>query len=393
MTATQAQTLAEGFRARAVRADTDRRVPAENIAELRASGLLQMAVPKRFGGAEPGWEALVETTVTLAAGCPSTAWLFGVFTGHLWLAAHLPLLAQSEIFERRDPLIAAVVRMGGKPPVRDGGGYRFAGAEGRFCSGVHFADWVLVSAPVDGEAAAGSRFFLLPKDAIEIVDDWFTVGLRGTGSCTIRVRDAFVPEHRTLPVPDLARGTTPGMQSHGGPFFRAPFPDAVALALIGVPLGIARAAAECFGRSLRAKCAGMESEQIAEQSPAFVRFGDAAAEIDAALALILADARDLDETPDPRALPHVHAARIRRDLAYAAHRCRFAVTSLFEGGGGTAAYDTSELQRLWRDANVAASHVAFSRDVATPAFVRSYLGLPPSKFARGTAGTDGRTSR
>jgi alkylation response protein AidB-like acyl-CoA dehydrogenase len=381
----QARALAERILPRAPRADTERRVPSENIDDLRAGALLRMAVPKFFGGTELGWGTVVESAAELARGCPSTAWLFGVFVGHIWLLSHLPLQAQREVFETPDPLISAVVRMAGNPPLREGLGYRFSGAEGRFCSGIHFADWVIVGAVADPKTEPDSRLFLLPKNDVEIVDDWFTVGMRGTGSCSIRIADAFVPEYRTVRASDVAAGNSPGVQTHFGSFYRAPFPDAVGFALIGIPLGIARAATECFAQSLRVKFQAMESEQLAEQGPAFVRFSDADADIDAATALIYADARQLDEVPDPRALPAVNAARIRRNLAYAAHRCRFAVTSLFEGGGGMATYDASTLQRLWRDMNAAAAHAMFSREVATPAFARLSLGLPPAKFARRTA--------
>ena len=75
-------------------------------------------------------------------------------------------------------------------------------------------------------------------------------------------------------------------------------------------------------------------------------------------------------------------ARYVRNAAYSANKCRYAVTSLFEASGGSAIYDSFELQRIWRDVNAAAAHNAFMRDKHDPAFGRALLGLPASKFDR-----------
>ena len=69
-----------------------------------------------------------------------------------------------------------------------------------------------------------------------------------------------------------------------------------------------------------------------------------------------------------------------RNAGYSANQCRYAVTRLFEGSGGSAIYDSVDLQRIWRDANAAAAHNAFMRDKLDPAFGRAMLGLPPGKF-------------
>src|SRR2546423_523153 len=80
------------------------------------------------------------------------------------------------------------------------------------------------------------RFMLLPMSEVEVVDDWFTVGMRGTGSCSIRVADAVVPEHRTLNVAAAAGGSTPA----------ALFSIVAPMSLVGPPLGMARGALETF---------------------------------------------------------------------------------------------------------------------------------------------------
>jgi alkylation response protein AidB-like acyl-CoA dehydrogenase len=147
-----------------------------------------------------------------------------------------------------------------------------------------------------------------------------------------------------------------------------------------VPVGIGRAAVAAFAESLRKPMAGFSPEQIAEQSATFARLGVAAADIDAAYASVIENAARIDSAKESTDLSTEQRARIPRDWAYAAQRSRQAVTSLFEAAGGTATYDFSDLQRIWRDANASAQHVAFTWDSAMTGFGRSLVGVPPPKF-------------
>ena len=80
------------------------------------------------------------------------------------------------------------------------GGYRWTG-RGFFSSGVDHCNWLTAAVPIKREGVEGQpdrRWMLIPREDIEIIDDWYTVGLKGTGSKTIIVDDAFVPERRSL---------------------------------------------------------------------------------------------------------------------------------------------------------------------------------------------------
>jgi len=106
------------------------------------------------------------------------------------------------------------------------------------------------------------------------------------------------------------------------------------------------------------------------------------ARADVTAALIFGDAAEIDASPDGSRTSALDRARYVRNAAYGANKCRYAVTRLFEASGGSAIYDTFELQRIWRDVNAAAAHNAFMRDKLDPAFGRALLGLPASKFDR-----------
>jgi 3-hydroxy-9,10-secoandrosta-1,3,5(10)-triene-9,17-dione monooxygenase len=153
------------------------------------------------------------------------------------------------------------------------------------------------------------------------------------------------------------------------------------LSLAGVPIGIARAALSAFAESYGRRLSAFSEEQVAEQGAAFVRISEAHADIEAAAALILDNAVAIDALDDGSAASALDRARYVWNIAYAGNRCRLAVASLFEASGGSAIYDTFELQRVWRDMN-AVAHNSFMRDRSGPMFGRALLGLPPSKFDR-----------
>jgi len=373
-----AAAIAPRVRARARQTEVDRMVPRETIDEIRAAGLFGIVTPKVFGGSELGFASLVEVTTELASACGSTGWVYGVLAGHSWLLNLFPIQAQREIFSDPHALTATVFRLAGKVELISGG-YRLTDGEGRFCSGVDHASWIIVGCPVSGSRGPEPYFFVVPRQDFEIIDDWFTAGMRGTGSRSIRAKDCLIPAHRAVPVQEMATGTSPGARFHARPLYRMPFQDVSPFSLIGAPLGMARAAVRSFGENLGGSVQKLPEDQVGAQAATFARLATASAEIDAAHALALQDAARLDEAPE--AIDPLTRARFLRNWAFAAQTARHAVNRVFEAAGGSGIYDTSELQRIWRDVNSAAQHFAFTWDTAMNNFGRVLIGLPPSAGA------------
>lgn len=378
-----ARSLGPALRTRAARCDTLRSIPEETIEDLHQAGLFQLMVPRKYGGAELGFSELVSTGAEIATACGSSGWVYSVLAGHNWCVALFPERAQAEVFADPRVLTASIFRYPAEVKAVDGG-YRLTNGRGRFSSGIDHSDWVLLGVTV--ERAGGppdARMVLVPKSDVEVVDDWHTVGMRGTGSRTVKIADAFIPEHRSCSMADLARGTSPGARLHAAlPTLRVPFSVGAAWCLVGAPLGMARGAYATFAAGSAGKLRDLRPEQIAEKGPLFARLSSAAAEIDAIFALILADSALLDGKPTASELDLPLRAKLRRDLAFSVGRCRQAVNSLFEAAGGSAIYEGEPLQRIWRDLNAAGGHVAFGWDDAVNDFARASLGLPPSAFSR-----------
>jgi alkylation response protein AidB-like acyl-CoA dehydrogenase len=372
--------LAPAIAARATETQVLRRIPDSSIQELRESGLFAIATPKRFGGSGLAMDAALEATIEIAGACGSTGWVYGVLAGHTWLASKFPMAAQEEVFADPAVLIAALVRLGGTAPERVSGGYRWRGGRGKFCSGIDHSQWVLVGGVVsEADGSDGQRYFLIPRSDIEIEDDWYTAGLRGTGSKSVIVPDAFIPEHRTVPIASMLDGT--GGADHGL-YYRLPFQLVWPLSLPGTALGTARAALAAYTGMVRGKLGALSDEGIAEQSPSFVRIAEAAARIDAAELILLTNARRLNGLRALEDVTPAMRARYRRDNAFAVQEARHATNALFEASGGSGVYETGAMERIWRDNNVSAAHIGFAWDAAATAYGRETLGLGGAKSER-----------
>jgi len=378
-----AKALAPRIRERAAAADRDRRLPDETIGELLESGLFGVMTPRIFGGSELGVAALVDITIELARACGSTGWVYGVLAGHSWMLNLFPEKTQREIHANPGALTATVFRLGGTV-TRVDGGYRLVDGQGRFCSGIDFASWVIVGNAVEVDGSPPEpRFFVVPRNEIEIVDDWQTVGMRGTGSRSIRIADAFIPAHRSVSFAEMSSGRSPGAEFHQAALYRMPFQLIAPFSIIGAPLGIARGVVEDTSAVLTRHFADLDELQAAGRAASLARLGHSAAEIDAATALIARDAMRIDSASSADDLTALEKAAITRDWAYAAQTARHAASRIFESAGGGAIYDASDLQRQWRDVNAAAQHFAFVWDNALVDYGRAAVGLPAMHFRPG----------
>ncbi len=380
-----ARNMQERFRARAKQTEEKRKVPDESIAELRESGLFGIVTPKTFGGSELGFGALFDTVVTVAAACPSTAWVLGVVAGHSWLVNLFPEQAQQDVLSNPDALTATLFRLGGTATPVDGG-YRLENGQGRFASGIDHAEWLVVGNQL--RRADGNEepyFFILHRSDFEIVDDWDVMGMRGTGSKSVIVKDAFIPAHRAVSLKDMLAGTTPGGKLHGKPLYRLPFSYVAPFSIVGAPIGAALGVVEEFRRMMGTKLADAGPVELADAGDYLSRLAASAAAIDSAMALVRESARRVDTIEDPAQMSAMEGNRIQRNWAYAVQTAREAANSLFEVAGGSQIYDSSRLQAYWRDTNAGAQHFAFSWGNATKRYGLSMIGRDESSFALNSA--------
>jgi alkylation response protein AidB-like acyl-CoA dehydrogenase len=385
-----AQAVAARLSARVVEAERLGRLPDESVADLLNSGLLGLEIPTQYGGAELNIDVVLEVTSLLSEACSSTGWVYALWAAHTWAIGNYPEGIQEEVFKAARPIVSSAVNTEGVP-VRVSGGYRWSG-RAFFCSGVDHCSWLTVAFNLNRKDPAGDlAWFLIPRSELEIVDDWSSIGLRGTGSKTTVVGDAYIPDERIISFRDLAAGRGRGAQLYSSPLYQTSFDFTYTLPLVGPLLGIAQAARRTCEERLghRFVCSSpMESAQ----SGILIRMATAAADIDAARSLVFHTARYCSALA-ANSVTTLDRTECWRNVAYAAQLCRRATNALFEIGGAAELLDQSQLQRLWRDCNAAAAHASLSWDNAALSYGRAMVGLPPLLTAGEIRGVKNRTAR
>jgi alkylation response protein AidB-like acyl-CoA dehydrogenase len=369
----RASGLKPRLRERVAEAERLRRLPAENVADLLEHGLYGLMTPRCFGGSELGPEAMIDVTIELASACPSTGWVHMLWTAHMWMLAQFPRETQEEIWSDPNMLASSVVNTVGDVE-RVEGGYRWSG-RGFFSSGVDHCTWLTAAVPIKTPGADGPpemRWLLIPREDIEIIDDWFTVGLKGTGSKTIVVNDIFIPERRSIAGKEVEEGVAPGQRIHAHPMYGAISWANFTAAMAAPAVGVARGFLGTFQDRLRAKSSSIDDGLTVNMA----RYASAAAMVDAVHAVTLQNAERFARVP-AREVGRDIRARCRRDQAFTAQTARKAVNMLYEECGGGGLLDSSDLQRFWRDTNAAAAHRGLTGDWIYAGWSKTLLGVQP----------------
>jgi 3-hydroxy-9,10-secoandrosta-1,3,5(10)-triene-9,17-dione monooxygenase len=369
------------LRARAERAVLDRQVPDENIAAMREAGSFKTIQSTRNGGYGLGMRAHLDTLAALGEGCGSTGWVAGVVQAHSWLLTHFAVEAQDEIYGvNPDAVVSAVIGPRGRA-TRTADGYLLSGVW-PFASGNRNSDWLLLGGVVVDESGAvvDEGDFALPTTDAEQRDDWFTVGLAGTGSSTVAVDNYLVPAHRFLSLAGLVTtGKGPGSDASEGWNQRcAPVP-VLALALTGSAIGVARRALQEFPAMVKGKTIAYTAGSQYDHPLTHVQMGDAAMRIHEGELILYHCADQIDEAGRAgREIPFATRARMRLDCAMGVHRLLEGVEILFHAGGASGIRSSSPLTRAVADLRAANQHGLLNLEMNQELYGRVLLGLEPN---------------
>jgi 3-hydroxy-9,10-secoandrosta-1,3,5(10)-triene-9,17-dione monooxygenase len=376
----RAKALIPQLRDRAVRTEELRGLPPETERDLHDAGLFRIVQPKRVGGAEFDYVALVDCAEQLSKADASVAWNFANLASHHWMLAMFDRQAQDLVWDR-DPntLIASSFIFPAGRARKVDGGYRLRG-RWPFSSGVVSCEWNMLGSVVDSDDEADGieyRIFLVPKKDYRVLDTWNAAGLRGTGSNDVEVTDAFVAAPLSVTVSDLAGGPTPGSAVNLGPLYRLPVFSLFPFVLSGVALGNAQACLEDYIDAARYRLSTYNRAKLGDLQSTQIKIAEASAEIDAARLIMRSNCIEAMDAARRSQIPDMAIkTRSRRDGAHSVNLCTDAVSSLFAASGARGLFTSSALQRQFRDAHAINSHIAFNFDAAGTNYGRVAIGLP-----------------
>jgi 3-hydroxy-9,10-secoandrosta-1,3,5(10)-triene-9,17-dione monooxygenase len=364
-TMAQARALVPVLRERADRAEAGRQMDQDTLDDLHRTGLLRIHQPRRWGGMELPFVAFFDVPAEVARGCASTGWNVANLSVHHWMLALYDERAQEEVWSKNpDALIASGIAYPQGRGRRVDGGLVVDGFW-NFSSGVDACDWNMLAVTVrDGERVVDHRMCLLPRSDYEIVDDWQVLGMRSTGSKSVRATDVFVPEHRALSM-YLARGGSdfPGARANPNPLYRVPLAALGSHGLAGAGVGNAQAALELTIAAVRERSTSYTAMRMRDFQAVQLRVARAGAMVDAARLVVRNDCMDAERIAHDGRVPTIEEKlRFKRNAAYAMELCTGAVDTLHTLAGANGIYDRYPIQRLFRDQHALAAHIGFSWD-------------------------------
>jgi 3-hydroxy-9,10-secoandrosta-1,3,5(10)-triene-9,17-dione monooxygenase len=365
----KAEALLPKLRERAKHCEELRRLPDETLRDFHDAQLFRIHQPKRVGGAELEFAAVVTYGALFARACASTAWNWVNFAAHHMMLGMFPPQAQDVIWgQSRDALIASSFVFPAGKARKVEGGYLLSG-RWPFSSGVDPSEWNMLAglARLEDNLPPEQRIFLVPRAQYKEIDTWFAGGLRGTGSKDVEMSEAFVPEQMTLAVADTKGGPTPGSAVNPGPLFQLPVFALFPYMLSGVALGVAEGLIDDY----KPAAGKMTGARVAEIQSTQIRLGEATAYARISRLVQLSNCREAEQR-----LPDLKTkARYRLEGAYAVDWAVRAVDVMFGLYGASGLYESGHVARAFRDAHAVKQHFSFNTDIASTTYGRVALGL------------------
>jgi alkylation response protein AidB-like acyl-CoA dehydrogenase len=371
----RATALVPLIREHAAETSEARRVVPDVMTAIEDAGLLNLFVPKRYGGHGANMATTVQVLAEISRGDGSTGWATSLLNVCTWFATTFSEKAQEEIFGANpDAKVCGIFTPGSKSE-RVEGGYLVSG-RWPYSSGSFAADWATLGIGIDvAEGEDPRALAAIPSSAWTIDPTWYVTGMKGSGSDTIVVEDHFVPDHMVQRFPDMREANfltpyTGDQNSHMA------FLPVAALILVAPQLGLARHALERTRSSLPDKPVAYSVYTAAKNSPTHqLGVANAATKFHVAELLTKQACLDIDANAAEGHLPSMEVrGRIRNDTGVVAELVKDGVDALLTANGAGSFADANTMSRIWRDVEIAGRHAYVSPEVGKEVYGRLLLG-------------------
>ena len=198
-----------------------------------------------------------------------------------------------------------------------------------------------------------TRILFFPAAHCEILDTWYSIGLRGTGSLDYAVNDVFVPAGRSLSFRD--------QPTEAEPLYAMPTIALFATVLAAVPLGIARHAIDLLRDLANTNIASRSRQSLREDDTMQASLGRAEAALRSARSFLYETLGEAWQAAFNGEVSHV-AQRASLWLAstHAAVAAKQATELMFDAEGSASPYANAGLERCLRDIHAAGQHVTLA---------------------------------
>jgi alkylation response protein AidB-like acyl-CoA dehydrogenase len=359
--------------------EENRRVDDEVIEALADAGVFRLRTPARYGGYETDTRTLVDVAATLGRADGSTSWAASVYWIPTWMACHFPDEVQDEVFSTPDARICGTLSPTAMATPVDGG--VIVNGKWSFISGAPHAHWQeIVAIQVGPDSEPAPIMALVPMSDLIIVDDWYTSGLKGTGSVSTVANEVFVPQERIMPMGAILMGQGASKLNAESGIYQAPLLPVASASSVGTVLGLGFAAKDAFLKRLPERKISYTSYTSQSEAPlTHLQLSDATMKIDEAEF----HAHRLTSLVDTKCAEGAawtieERARARADMGAVCKLSKDAVEILNTASGGSSIYTDVPIQRISRDVQAINLHALMHPDTNSELYGRILCGLEPN---------------
>lgn len=375
----RANALVPVIASKALWAEENRRQHDDVVDALAAAGMFDLRRPARLGGYEVSARTLYEVLRTLAAGDGSTAWNTGVWAIGAWMTCMFPDHVQDEVFSTPATRVCVVLSPTAMATETDGG--LVVNGSWQFMSGAQHSHWqvVITMAPAP-DGTPWPVVALVPMSDLEIVDDWHTSGLAGTGSVTTVAKDVFIPHERVLPMVAVMQGQYASELNASSPVYRTPMIPTGASGFIGVAIGMAKAALAQFLERLPGRKITYTDYEVQSAAPlTHFQVAEATLKIDEAEyhAYRMVDLLD-EKGASGEEWKLLERVANRGSLGRISQLVKESVDVLAIASGGSSLYRSVPIQRIQRDLHAFNMHALMHANTNFELYGRVLCGLEPN---------------
>ena len=383
--AQRARNLYKRIASRRQQTESNRIIDPESIEEMQDAGLFQLLQSAKYRGLErPAYE-FFDVVVAISQACPSTGWVLGNLGANSFEIAMMEPEFQDELYHDNPRTLVSSSYPPQGTATTAPGGFRLSG-RWRLSSGVDYAAWAMLGAnnpDVEGEDKDHGRSYVVPLTDCQVIDDWYAMGLAGTGSKSIVVNDAYVPVHRTIERSSSGKSSWPGQSVNTGPLFSLPRSNIFTGVAAAPPIGAAKEMYQEFVREVSSDSDRRDMRKRADTSWVQTRLANAQSLISSSERRLLSGFQEMMTLAENEAeVTTEKECDFDWDISQTADDCLSAARSLFECMGAEAIYNTSPFQALYRDLIAMRQHGTQARDARALSFAQRELGVRRKKSER-----------
>jgi indole-3-acetate monooxygenase len=358
----------------------NRRLSPHVFEAMKKAGLYKLYLPKSLGGSETDPLTTALITEKVASHNTAAGWSMMVANTSAWWCNRLSEKGVEEIYrDGADTFIAGAFH----PPMRatpTNGGYLINGRS-PLASNVHEAKFIFVSALVmDGDQPkmingmpALVAVFLNAAN-VQIMDTWYTIGMKATDSNDIVANGVFVPAH-------LSYFLDPAIQPnkyYSTSLYKYPALGVSVVSLIPpVALAVARNAINELKSMAASKVPFGSAVAMKDRGSIQRKLGMAEAMVQSGTAYLHHVIRKYwNKTIDGEFLSMEERADLLLASTYTNQCCVQAVDLMYSAAGSTAIYTKNKLSKYMCDIQVIRQH-GFSNESRFETAAQVYLGLQP----------------